>query len=494
MKKLLAPFQQLRWKLTLSYTAVTVGALLLVEVVLAGIALLAAVSVLRSNLLPEILASNLSDVSAAQFRPYLAQDPPDIDGLNNWLRLLAEASDAGLQEASTSGFSVNLTRDAETLVVVDENGVLVAIWPPDALGGPALGEPFDSRTLPGAAEPLSAALAGVTDTTLLTAQQQEELIIAAPVFDESGEHVLGAVVLSLVYPASVSAFIGPLASLIGASLLAFTVMAGVVGTLFGFVTARTLTRRLARLTAASDAWSQGDFSTFVDDPSGDELGQLARRLNRMAEQLQNLMAVREDVAALEERNRIARDLHDSAKQQAFAASAQIGAARALLEVDPQAAEKHLAEAEALTDALRRELTSLIHELRPVALGSRGLAAALEAYAGEWARRNEIEVEVRVVGEPVLRPQVEEALFRIVQEALANVARHSGARHAEVRLHADPAGVSLTIADDGAGFDPATARRGFGLRSMSERAAALGGTLDVQSGSDGTRISVRCPQG
>jgi len=99
-----------------------------------------------------------------------------------------------------------------------------------------------------------------------------------------------------------------------------------------------------------------------------------------------------------------------------------------------------------------------------------------------------------VGEPVLRPQVEEALFRIVQEALANVARHSGARHAEVRLHADPAGVSLTIADDGAGFDPATARRGFGLRSMSERAAALGGTLDVQSGSDGTRISVRCPQG
>ena len=156
------------------------------------------------------------------------------------------------------------------------------------------------------------------------------------------------------------------------SAVVVLILAGIVGTVFGFITARGLVGRLARLASATSSWSQGDFSVVVADTSQDELGQLARRLNRMAEQLQNMLDTRRELAVVEERNRLARDLHDSAKQQAFAASAQIGAARALIVRDPASADQHIAEAERLINALRKELSTLILELRPAALGDQGL--------------------------------------------------------------------------------------------------------------------------
>jgi len=279
------------------------------------------------------------------------------------------------------------------------------------------------------------------------------------------------------------------------SMLIITLFAGVVGITFGFLTARGLVSRLSLLSEATTSWSRGDFSVFVDDPSGDELGRLARRLNRMAKQLQNLLDERREMSVLEERNRLARDLHDSAKQQAFAASAQLGAARALLKQDPQAADAHLLEAEGLVYEVRQELTALIHELRPVGLKGRGLATALHEYAIDWAHQSGIEIDVRVQGERMLSLEVEQALFRIVQEALANVARHSQARHAEVLLVFDASSIALTVSDDGQGFDTSQGQDGLGLRSMRERAESLKGTLTVESTlGRGARVSVSVPAG
>jgi NarL family two-component system sensor histidine kinase LiaS len=209
----------------------------------------------------------------------------------------------------------------------------------------------------------------------------------------------------------------------------------------------------------------------------------------MARQLEQLLDTRRELAIVEERNRLARDLHDSVKQQAFAAAAQLSAVKALLQRDPEAAEPHVEEAERLMYALRQELTLLIQELRPVGLQGKGLAPAVREVAADWSRQTGIELEVRVQGERSLPLDVEQAAFRIVQEALSNVARHSQANGTEIDLIYNGHEFTCTIRDDGIGFDLDSARDGFGLRSMQQRANALGSTLEVVSvAGEGTRLS------
>ena len=266
----------------------------------------------------------------------------------------------------------------------------------------------------------------------------------------------------------------------------------VIGLVFGYFTARGLTRRVRAVAEASAAWSAGDFSRTLPDRSADELGDLARRLNAMAAQLQTLVDTRQALAVSEERNRLALELHDSVKQQAFAASANLAAARAWLARDAGEADHRLAEAEQLLDGLRQELAALILDLRPPALDGRSLPDALHAFAADWSRQTGLAVDVQVVGDTRVGPAVELALLRIVQESLANSLRHSGATHVGVTLTlADP--VTLIIVDDGRGFKPAEASQGIGLQSMRERVTALGGTLDIDSAAQsGTRLSAQIP--
>jgi signal transduction histidine kinase len=145
----------------------------------------------------------------------------------------------------------------------------------------------------------------------------------------------------------------------------------------------------------------------------------------------------------------------------------------------------------LVDEVRRELTDLIHQLRPVALTDGGLADALREYAVDWMQLSSIEMAVQVQGERPLPLDVERSLFRIAQEALSNVARHSQAQSAELSLVYEADAVTLTISDDGRGFDTGSPRGGLGLRSMRERAEALGGTLIIESALEqGTCMRVR----
>lgn len=209
--------------------------------------------------------------------------------------------------------------------------------------------------------------------------------------------------------------------------------------------------------------------------------ELARDQNaRLLEELRAAQRQVQDLAVAEERNRLARELHDSVKQQVFATIMQLGAARVLLERDPAAARVHLIEAEQLAQQSGAELSLLIHELRPVALGDKGLVAAIQAYAADWSRQSNIAADVRAHGAGTLAPAAEHVLVRVTQEALANVARHShaGAVTIDLELAADAA--TLTVADNGTGFDTQTASRGVGLDSMRERLEALGGRLSVTS--------------
>lgn len=278
------------------------------------------------------------------------------------------------------------------------------------------------------------------------------------------------------------------------SLLIFLLGAGLMGALFGAFFARGLSSRFKRLSAITDAWSTGDFSRYIDDNTGDEVSQFAQRLNNMARQLQGLLRRRQEMAISEERNRLARDLHDSAKQQALAASFQLGTALTLYDRDPQGAKEHLVEADTLVDSVRNELTNLVHELRPQSNDGQGFADTLKEYALEWSHRSGIELNVAIEGNEELSVETRGTLFRIVQEALANIARHSSASFADVSLDYGTDRVTLIIKDNGHGFDPRAQQSGLGLYSMRERAEVLGGSFTVESNPDqGTQIVVTLPK-
>lgn len=182
---------------------------------------------------------------------------------------------------------------------------------------------------------------------------------------------------------------------------------------------------------------------------------------------------------VQERNRLARELHDSAKQLALAASFQIGTARQLFTRDPQAAAESLAEAEKLVDQVRRELTDLIHELRSTQMDSRDFHEILRTYATEWAHASGVGVQLDIQPIDDLPLETEETMYRIMQEALANVARHSGAGQVVIELLRYDGEIQLIVRDNGVGFTEMPGR-GMGVTSMQERAEAIGGFTRITS--------------
>jgi NarL family two-component system sensor histidine kinase LiaS len=206
-------------------------------------------------------------------------------------------------------------------------------------------------------------------------------------------------------------------------------------------------------------------------------------------------ALVEQNARLAERTRISRDLHDSVKQRLFAVALQVGVALSLAETADARVRQHLQEADGLIAQAQQDLTALIHELRPSALQQKGLPTALRDFAADWSRQHAIPVDLTVADTSELSFEAEEALWHITGEAFSNIARHSGATRAGLRLDATPTQVTLDITDNGHGFAPAANGNatGVGLHSMHERLDAIGGSLTVESDpATGTRLVARCP--
>ncbi len=196
-----------------------------------------------------------------------------------------------------------------------------------------------------------------------------------------------------------------------------------------------------------------------------------------------------ETAAVEERLRLARDLHDALAQSIATIGLHLETADALLEGAPhcpQVAHEKVREALRLTRASLHEIRAIVHNLRSPTLGSRPLPEALQALATEYTRTYGLPITVRSSGPMARLTPVQEAqLFRIAQEALTNVAKHAGARRAWVRLVTRPGRVTLSVRDDGCGFivghpPAAPAPGGYGLKSMVDRVKLLGGVLRVRS--------------
>ena len=217
-------------------------------------------------------------------------------------------------------------------------------------------------------------------------------------------------------------------------------------------------------------------------------------VNRAAISIANmeLFEQTKDLAVMEERNRLARDLHDSAKQKAFAALAQLGTARGILNGHGNSVTMHLNEAENLVTDVIQELTFLVQEIYPFALQEKGLVITLREHIFEWENRNDTTVQLVTRNERRLPLEVEQALYRITQEALANVARHSRAKRVDLSLVYNGDSVQLSVSDDGCGFDT-NMKYGMGLRSIRERVSSIRGTVQIQSApGHGTRLLVQVP--
>lgn len=198
------------------------------------------------------------------------------------------------------------------------------------------------------------------------------------------------------------------------------------------------------------------------------------------------------LASLEERQKLARELHDSVSQALYGISLGAQTARALLDSeDPAKATKPLDYVVDLADAALTEMRALIFELRPESLETEGLVAALAKHADATRARHRLAVKTHFCEEPPLSMPVKEALYRIAQEALHNIVKHAHATQIELRLVCDQERLHLEIKDNGQGFDPTGAFPGhLGLRSMRERAAQVGGRFTLESRRDaGTRILV-----
>lgn len=476
--------RRLRWKLTLTYTLVVVVTLLVIELFAASIA----TAFLSSDLLPSLIVQQSKDSVASQLEPHLEGESPDIEGLRQEVNSLFDPESSNAQGSEGENANDVILGGEGAIFVVDAERDLLVASPQGE--GFVEGERFNAGRFDELPPILNAALNGEEDSTRLSERTPDGRVLMAAPLENDGGRVVGAIVATFEAPNLAA----PILITVGVVALLLLIPAAFLGAIFGFITAWGITRRVGRLARAADAWSRGDLSVRTRDRSRDEIGQLSRELNDMAEDLENLLQTRGELATLEARNRFARDLHDSVKQQVFATSMQIATARALIAKDPDNAEEHLEQAHELVRQAQKELNVLIHEMRPAALEGKGLSQAMREYAAGWSKRTEVPVEIHVRGEREIPLEAEQALFRVAQEALANVAKHSGATEAELDLVYTNESVKLSVADDGAGFDPSkNQEEGFGLRSMRDRLVKLGGHLNIDSEPDnGTTISGYVP--
>jgi signal transduction histidine kinase len=200
-----------------------------------------------------------------------------------------------------------------------------------------------------------------------------------------------------------------------------------------------------------------------------------------------------ELSVLEERARLARELHDAVSQKLFSIRAKASAAGVLVGRDPGRAVAEIESVASLAGQAHAELRAVIDGLAPPDLAAGELAGSLRSYAVLAGRTYGVEVRFHAEQLPELGPRRETAVYRVAQEALHNALRHSGAAVVCVSLTARRRRVVLEVTDRGRGFAPGAAPAGLGLASMRERAASAGGTLTVRSApGEGTLVRLEVP--
>lgn len=281
-----------------------------------------------------------------------------------------------------------------------------------------------------------------------------------------------------------------------------------VGTVFGFTMGKRMKKRLDQLEEASMAFERGNFSYQVPDLGEDEIGVVGKRLNKMRERveeqiasLQRLSTERvewnetlKQAAITEERQRLARELHDAVSQQLFAIAMMTSAVQQTIMTDPKKAAQQMSTIEEMAGIAQSEMRALLLHLRPAHLEGKGLKEGIEDLLKELQQKHDLSITWDIVELKNLSKGIEDHLFRIIQEAISNVLRHAKATSLQVKLAVVQDQIRLKVQDDGIGFHMEKEKHSsYGLRSMNERVNEIGGVLEVISlPNKGTQIEVKVP--
>jgi NarL family two-component system sensor histidine kinase LiaS len=477
---------RLQWKLTLSYALTTTITLLIFEVL--GILIIGGLLI---NRYPQLLENDLKKSAEVMkgYPPGAFVYPQRHINLNETLANINKSYQRPYINPGTD-VSVSLVVEPGVTALIDPGGRVLATSDVEGKLGVQQGSSIQHYLPSGGMAIFLTALNGHTLANYVTVEGSDEVILAAtPVLNKY--HKVVAVLLTQQAIPSLGKVLYTMIPLIGPSLILATIMAVLGGCVVGFFVSRWFTSRFQKMQGISARWSRGDFSHFIKDKANDEIGQLSLQLNSMARQLDELLHTRQRIATLEERNRLARDLHDSIKQQLFAISMQIASAQTLIESDVAQTKERLNDVDRLVNQSQQELETLIYQLRPVPLAEKKLVDALREYSERWAGQHKIRVELSFEDEIALPLLAEETFFRIAQEALANVWRHSKATRVLIRLFCEQDEAIMEISDNGKGFHVKDLpKRGIGLYSMQERVEAIGGHFVLKSSpGKGTTIRV-----
>jgi signal transduction histidine kinase len=351
---------------------------------------------------------------------------------------------------------------------------------------------------------ITRALNGKETAGIFARPDGEMVYAAASVFDQAHRPV-GAVYVqtplaTLMAPAPSADFLTTatlslgISSLVALLLLIFLTP---LGGIFGFISTRSLVKRLKKLASATTLVADGDYQQRLPVGSKDEIGQLEQQFNRMAEQLGESTArqqnLAEENARLAERSRISRELHDAISQDLFSISMLVGGLQGALPADSPL-QRQVAVLEETTTNTIREMRALLLELRPTRLEQFGLVEALEELAAAYSTRLGMRVKTELA-RLSLEARKEHTLLRISQEALSNAARHASATEISMSLARQGNMVLFCLRDNGRGFqaDSESSRHGLGLRLMQERVQELHGTFQLTSQpGQGTALEVLLP--
>lgn len=302
-------------------------------------------------------------------------------------------------------------------------------------------------------------------------------------------------------------------------LLLLVAAVSLLGVLAAYLPTLILTRPLMELRSLARAVGREDFTSRARVRFGDEIGQLAAAFNAMVENLERadgersrllaelrgkeqmrLQLLEKIISAQEdERKRVARELHDETSQSLTSLIVGLKVLESVA-VLPEVREK-AAELRALGGEILRDVHDLAFQLRPSLLDHLGMVAAVQRLTEDYTQKAGLQIDLQVSGfeDKRLPPATETALYRLVQEALTNVAKHARAKNVSVILKEDGASVRAFVEDDGRGFNVAEVMgsaakdKKLGLFGMEERAALVGGRLTIESmPGKGTRVSVEVP--
>ncbi|MBP3951436.1 sensor histidine kinase [Bacillus suaedae] len=282
----------------------------------------------------------------------------------------------------------------------------------------------------------------------------------------------------------------------------------ITGMISGYIQAVPLRRRIEQLVHAAARFERGSFSHHVVIEGDDEVTELAERMNRMAKNieeqvasLQRLSAERAEMqdtvrkaAVTEERQRLARDLHDAVSQQLFAISMMTAATKLQLEERKDPATEQMAMVENMANLAQAEMRALLLHLRPAHLEGKNLKEGLQHLFNEMHKKYDISVQIHYEEDVFIPKGIEDQLFRMVQEAISNVLRHAKATQLEFQLKQTPQELKVKVIDDGIGFhENDLSQSSYGLETMRERMNEIGGTLHIVSvPNKGTQIEANIP--